>query len=347
MKNLNPVTILEIEQICKDYTENHVSIAKIAKKYDRGIPKITKILKEANVEIITDVQRGQLIADQAEKMLEEGLSLTQIATILHADRNKISANLKKRGIEIVNHQNELKINEKVFDSIDTEEKAYWLGFLYADGALSSSKDGKNSFAVSLELQNSDKGHVQKFQKFMEGERLKLGKHNNKGHISWRFTCCNKHLWQTLNSLGCTPRKSLILKFPNFISDELVRHFIRGYFDGDGCLSYNRTKKSVRPRCSMLGTKEFLEKVCEKLKISTKCIKKDKRHQNNTFYIDLNKNDSNALVKHLYTNCSVSLERKLLRANFFLSNNCRSLEKFNELLSGKIGEGLTANPEENS
>lgn len=76
--------------------------------------------------------------------------------------------------------------------------------------------------------------------------------------SWQIT--NKHLWEILNSYGCTPRKSLTLQFPEkevFNSPNLVRHFIRGYWDGDGCISYDKRKDSVVPRLSAVGTKQFL------------------------------------------------------------------------------------------
>lgn len=71
----------------------------------------------------------------------------------------------------------------------------------------------------------------------------------------RWSIVNKHLWNTLNNLGCTPQKSLTLKFPN-IGSELFISFIRGYFDGDGCLTYYKGDK-VYPKCDILGTEGFL------------------------------------------------------------------------------------------
>lgn len=59
----------------------------------------------------------------------------------------------------------------------------------------------------------------------------------------------------LISHGCVPNKSLILKPPK-IDNELINHFIRGYFDGDGCVSFN-SKTKVYAVC-ILGTKEILE-----------------------------------------------------------------------------------------
>ena len=95
------------------------------------------------------------------------------------------------------------------------------------------------------------------------DNVKLGQVtlNGKSFTRCRWNISNKHLWNSLNTLGCTPRKSLTLQFPDiniFSSPELVKHFIRGYFDGDGCLSYY--KDSLKPAISLLGTPEFLLKV---------------------------------------------------------------------------------------
>ena len=71
------------------------------------------------------------------------------------------------------------------------------------------------------------------------------------------------MWKTLNNIGCTPKKSLMLKFPDksvFKYNKLIIDFIRGYFDGDGCISYHRNTKSVSPYCSIISTNEFLTSI---------------------------------------------------------------------------------------
>lgn len=60
----------------------------------------------------------------------------------------------------------------------------------------------------------------------------------------RIQISSKTLTADLLKLGCTPRKSLTLKFPNdgiFKSNDLIRHFIRGYFDGDGSVFISMEK----------------------------------------------------------------------------------------------------------
>ena len=87
--------------------------------------------------------------------------------------------------------------------------------------------------------------------------IKFGKSilNEKVFYKVKWIVQNKHLWNILNSYGCTPRKSLTLKFPDikiFKSKDLIRHFIRGYFDGDGCISFSN-KDHTKIFCNILGT----------------------------------------------------------------------------------------------
>lgn len=50
---------------------------------------------------------------------------------------------------------------------------------------------------------------------------------------------SKKVFHDLLKLGLTPRKSLTIKFPNDIPNKYFGHFIRGYFDGDGCVTIKR------------------------------------------------------------------------------------------------------------
>ena len=66
----------------------------------------------------------------------------------------------------------------------------------------------------------------------------------------------KKIFKDLIKLGVTPRKSLTLKFPTFLNEDLMRHFIRGYFDGDGCIwDGKRQKRIVKDKTVKLGYRE--------------------------------------------------------------------------------------------
>eukprot|EP01084_Bolivina_argentea_P084284 152464_1 len=119
--------------------------------------------------------------------------------------------------------------------------AYWLGFLFADGCIYAS--GSN-YRVKLTLKCIDHSHVEKFKNaLLSSYHLGLAKTNHQ-------TCCAVHsiydnlLALDLIRLGCIPKKSLILEWPNNIPDEYVNHFVRGYFDGDGCISFRKNNATL-------------------------------------------------------------------------------------------------------
>ena len=161
-------------------------------------------------------------------------------------RQTLAKYFKQLGIEIVNKQNRLKFDNTIFDSIDTEEKAYWLGFIFADGTINSSPleiNKKPKYTIEISLKADDFHHLKKFNTFMKykknGVKIQDAKCGKVICKRCRWTITDKHLWETLNNYGCTPKKSLTLKFPDeniFKSKDLIRHFIRGYFDGDGCFT---------------------------------------------------------------------------------------------------------------
>lgn len=118
-------------------------------------------------------------------------------------------------------------NRYIFDKIDTEEKAYWLGFLYADGSVGSKED-----KIELSLAACDYNHIQKFKDFIGlDNKISYRKKQN----AYRYSFRDKTFKEVLIKQGCVPKKSLILTFPTIdqVPVELIRHFIRGYFDGDG------------------------------------------------------------------------------------------------------------------
>ena len=102
-------------------------------------------------------------------LYNNGLSCSKIATQFGVTTVTISKHLKRSGIEIINKQNRTKFNESIFDIIDNEEKAYWLGFIFADGYISSSplrSDKKSRYDFEISLKASDVDHLHKFNKFM-------------------------------------------------------------------------------------------------------------------------------------------------------------------------------------
>lgn len=336
------------EEIIRLYQDN-VSATKIAGMFDTSAATICKYLKQWGVEVSN--KQNQLHFDLEKDIIPEyrnGVSLSKLAAKYHTTVPTLSRRLKALGIEIINRQNVTKFNEHIFDSIDTEEKAYWLGFIFADGYISSnpldpSKKARYDFELSLSI--VDLEHLHKFNKFMEHNKCNIKtsivKQDDKEFERCRWSIVNKHLWETLNSYGCTPRKSTTLEFPLiFEDDSLLISFIRGYFDGDGCLTYYQ--HPIRPKAQFLGTINFLNKLKEHLNrfgIKTGSIIDDSRGEN-VHILTVSQTDTLKFLDLIYNNSNIFLTRKLNRYNYF--KTCRSSEQLLELLQGKNGEDWDVN-----
>lgn len=238
--------------------------------------------------------------------VNSSLSLRELAQKHNISRPTLAGFLLGRGIDIYTRKS--RVNTFAFDCIDTEEKAYWLGFLYADGSVSHYKSSKR---VELGLKESDYGHLQKFAKFL-CYRGKIHYRPETNSYRIYFGCQKMH--DDLIRLGCVEKKSLVLIFPDetIVPKKLWRHFIRGYFEGDGCIDVHRNiNGTVRKIVSLLGTKEFLSQLLLSLpfRIGADLIKKCKDNASNNYYFQLRKAESEMFLNYIYTDCTVYLDRK--------------------------------------
>lgn len=205
------------------------------------------------------------------------------------------------------------VNDTYFKEIDSEEKAYWLGFLLADGCIHT-RSGQDR--LSLVLSVKDKEHLEKFKKTISFTGpindyiKKSGKFLGLKHSYLRIT--SQELADDLAKMGCVPRKSLILKFP-IIKDELISHLVRGYFDGDGSVFISNEKhwrsNKIFPviHFRFLGTFDFLSKLNDKIGLSGRIT----QPKGNKAYVLCFKRNKKAKLfyNYLYKNATIFLERK--------------------------------------
>jgi len=199
-----------------------------------------------------------------------------------------------------------KFNENYFENIDSERKAYWLGFIFADGCVSEIK-GCSKF-LSICLSRKDREHLELFSKDINSS-IKIHDYHNKHDFSYIRLYSDK-ISNDLIKLGCTPRKSLILQYP-ILNKNMDRHFIRGYFDGDGCVSHHNNGARGGPRLSIIGSEIFLDEMQNKLHEHLGIKKRPKLFRSGSAY----KYDSTAyssvktIMDWLYKDSNVFLSRK--------------------------------------
>lgn len=145
-----------------------------------------------------------------------------------------------------------------FHKIDSEEKAYWLGFILGDGCLY-----RNGYTVGINLKDSDDKHLLKFAKAI---RWKGNLYYYKPQKTVLLGISSKEMHADLMNLGLTPAKSLTAKWPK-VPKKYECHVLRGLFDADGCIqSYSKGRYAC---FSLVGTKNILINAKRILKLSNK------------------------------------------------------------------------------
>lgn len=156
--------------------------------------------------------------------------------------------------QLIFNSKKYNIDENYFSKINSPNKAYWLGFLYADGCVLKTQ---KSYILELSLKSEDRTHLEKFKMCLKSNVPIKDRIIKEKYHACRIAICNKKICEDLIKLGCVPKKSLILKFPTEeqVPKDLIPHFIRGYFDGDGCVYNDSDLKKMS--VSFVGTEDFL------------------------------------------------------------------------------------------
>lgn len=244
--------------------------------------------------------------------------------------------LKKHNVEMRKmtyiKKSKYNFNEHWLDKLDCQEKFYFLGFFAADGNL----DDKNSnYRVRIKLQRQDRYLLERFNELFENDtpiedKDYSNKHNKSGaEHSSEFRLGSKYLFNKISELGFPPRKSTIIKFPDYIPEEYLGHFIRGYFDGDGSINLTTSKGGTkRATITIVGSNYFIPELQSKL-----------RNKNVTSFIKPGRNDTYCLLDidrqedikpfldWIYKDSKIHLKRKYERYLEFL--NGRDFNKEDE------------------
>lgn len=160
------------------------------------------------------------------------------------------------------------VNHEYFSVIDTEEKAYWLGFLFADGCIQRDNRRKNpqaGWSVSFGLMYDDKDMVEKFARCVGSNQPLKEYYQERGYTKPKHEChvniTSYQMAQDLMGYGMYMRKSLTLdKLPD-ITNELMRHFVRGFYDGNGSIFFDK-ENEARIYIAIYSTHAFLDKLLD-------------------------------------------------------------------------------------
>lgn len=182
-------------------------------------------------------------------LYEQGKTSYEISKLFRCSRQKIDDILSQNNVKKRKRQDYRKysFDETFFNHIDSQAKAYFLGLMFADGY-----NQESNYLVRLLLK--DKDVLEQFKACINW----CGKFDFISYKYYQIRFQSKRLSEALAKLGCVQNKSLILQFPQHIKENLLNHFIRGYFDGDGCISGNQRQFQL----TIISTKDFCDKLNE-------------------------------------------------------------------------------------
>lgn len=168
---------------------------------------------------------------QIEKLyLEDKKSLVAIGKLFKVSSQTIGRLLDSRGVPR-NPNRKFLIKEDIFEKIDSAEKAYWLGFILADGYL---LENRNRIAIKLGSLDGE-AHLKKFIKFIGGpeEMLKTEHHNITGKLMYYVNINSVKMTKDLKDKKVSQRKSTKEEWCEDIPEDYIKDYIRGIIDGDG------------------------------------------------------------------------------------------------------------------
>lgn len=253
--------------------------------------------------------------DEFIKIYNEFKTVKNTAKYFNCSEGTIRKNIKYHNMKL-----HLKMWERLdhdFFAKETADAFYWAGFIAADGCVTYPKKKGASPILGIKLTRKDENHLYKFKKIINAEN-KIYQYKTKNKFKSKkqqflynsgLHICSKRIVKDLEKFNITPRKTATYEFPEWlINHPLVSHFMRGYFDGDGCIT-------LRRKFSIAGNEKFLE-TCKTILINKIKIKNNKiyKYKNSKSLYSLWYSDKNSLINifnFLYDNANVYLDRKFI------------------------------------
>lgn len=223
------------------------------------------------------------------------------------------------GLPEIKSKYKYSFNENFFKNLNDPIVVYWIGFIIADGGLFLRKNDNYDFAINLK--SLDKNHLQNFLNDIDSNRyiydykpIKI-KNIDKEYFMSGVTLSSKIIANDLIKLGCVPNKTKIGVFISpLIPKEMYRHFIRGYFDGDGSIGIT---KNHQLRCNFVGCLKILEEIRSVLIFELKVNNVKIFKRNNIYSIEWVGNlQTSKIYEWLYQDSTRFLERKFKIYNDF-------------------------------
>lgn len=216
-----------------------IQLKKVACLIGANEATIRKWINEAKIPIRNGGYYNKIYSqefiDKVKSLYSEGYNTIEITEMLNLKRGIVSYLLREIGYELNHRGLKSKIKkEDYFDNIDSSDKAYFLGWLMADGNVSVYN---GQYSIKVHIAYKDKELIDKFLKYIQSTnkaKMKCGK-----NPSYYVSLTSRHMCESLSNYGIVPQKTGFEIFPDNIPKVYIRDFIRGVFDGDGITDISR------------------------------------------------------------------------------------------------------------
>ena len=259
----------------------------------------------------------------------DGATLKELVEKYGNGKKTISDFLKANGVTVEKRvflESPYTLNEHWLDDLDCQEKWYFLGIFYADGGNSVDRN-----QIRMKLHIRDIEMLKMFQKWFDSNRPLLPLDKDEEICTYKeckeMVLTSKYLCNRLIELGAPASKSTILRFPDFVPDDVMHHFIRGYFDGDGNISLLPKPQNgeLRANVTIVGSHDFINGLDKYLKEHLN-IESNLYYRENFSILKIEKVHSlKKFLDWLYQDATCFLPRKHNKAVEFLNGRDFSVE----------------------
>ena len=288
------------------------------------------------------------------KSIEEGLFISDILKVINRNKKSVFNKMheldlhfrEKTDIEKSLYRRACSVDDNYFETIDSQKKAYWLGWILTDGfiitKINSKRGIENHNSIGLKLQEKDRNVLEDFKKDLNTDisiksikRRKAFEYTNKitnktvcikGGEQAEFRFSSAKMVQDLAKYGIHQNKTYGVVFPEALDSKYYPGFIAGVISGDGCVDIKKNRKGYILRCTIAGTQDLVQKIKDILVKEIGCNpeKKISKYESSKclYRLELNQTETIALYYWLQKNGISLMERKNKLIEEFLNERVK-------------------------
>lgn len=250
-------------------------------------------------------------SEQVQRIIDlytiEGKTQKEIGPIMSCGIKPIIRVLHENNVPTNIRRTNRRLNENYFSNIDTSNKAYFVGLLFADGSVEH--DSSRETMIRIQLLNEDKQLLEKFKSEISSD----GKITDAKGNTCVFSVRSDQMAKDLEQFGIIPNKTYKTHFlPNNIPSVFLTDFLRGYVDGDGSLYFNTENNTFHLNVTshyLTITDHFRDIVYQLLNTQERSKEHHSTFYNNTAKFTFNGLEAYQLASLLYKNASIYCQRK--------------------------------------